>query len=312
MFPYPEKGGTYEFFPSLTEAAAYCYEKKERLKNDAEQKRKLLSAASAYEKKQQKKLAIALEKQRAAENLEDDRVCGELITANIYRLKKGDERATLYDYYADRERAIALDKNLSPSENAQRYFKKYNKQKKTLEAVRPQIEEANAELEYAKALASEIGLAESDADFAEIARELRDAGILRSDAPAKKRTEELPSRERVYEIGGFTVRAGRNNLQNDRVTGRAKPEHLWLHVKNYHGCHVIIEGTGRYPDEVVRAAAEIAAYYSDGRTGDKIPVDYCRKKFVKKPPKAKSGQVFYTDFKTAFVTPHAHGELSKD
>ena len=275
-----------------------------------EKRRKLLSVVSAQEKKLSRKLAGVLQDLKSAENAEQNRVFGELITSNIYRIKKGDENAVVFDYYTQEERTIALDKNKSPSSNAQAYYKKYNKQKKTVETLSPIAENVQRELEYLSTLKSQIELAETDQDFDAVYEDLVASKllVLPQDKKGKKIAPER-SQERVFTVDGYLIRAGRNNVQNDRITARAKPEFLWLHTKNYHGCHVIIEGNGNYPDRVIEVAAEIAAYYSKGRGGDKIPVDYCLKKYVKKPPQAAAGQVFYTDFRTAYVTPNAHEEL---
>jgi predicted ribosome quality control (RQC) complex YloA/Tae2 family protein len=115
---------------------------------------------------------------------------------------------------------------------------------------------------------------------------------------------ETPFREYLFD--GFRVLVGRNNLQNDRLVRGANANDLWLHTQKYHSSHVIIERNGReIPDSVLGKAAEVCAYYSDGRDADKIPVDYCEKRFVKKPSKSKAGFVVYTDYKTVFVKPNA-------
>ena len=127
------------------------------------------------------------------------------------------------------------------------------------------------------------------------------------DIPSAKKTAEIPFRE--FSHGGFTILVGRNNLQNDRLLRTASPNDIWLHTQKYHSSHVLIVTDGRaVPDEVIKFAAEVCAYYSDGRAGDKIPVDYCEKRFVKKPSKSNAGFVVYTDYKTALATPNAHTE----
>ena len=121
--------------------------------------------------------------------------------------------------------------------------------------------------------------------------------------------KELPIPFREFEYMGVKIYAGRNNLQNDRLLREADPDHLWLHTQKYHSSHVIIETQGgQVRDETLLFAAELCAYYSDGRESDKIPVDYCKRKFVKKPNKSKAGCVIYTDYKTLLVKPNAHRE----
>ena len=135
--------------------------------------------------------------------------------------------------------------------------------------------------------------------------ELIEMGLLRAPklrAGVKRKDEPVPFREFTH--GGMKIYAGRNNLQNDRLLRSASPEDLWLHTQKYHSSHVIIATDGkRVSDETLEVAAQICAYYSDGRDGDKIPVDYCKRKYVKKPNKSKAGFVVYTDYKTVLVTP---------
>ena len=151
-------------------------------------------------------------------------------------------------------------------------------------------------------------MAESELDFKEIETELIDSGLLRAPkarAGGKKKEQPLPFRE--YEHNGFKILLGRNNLQNDRLLKFASGEDIWLHTQKYHSSHAIIVVDGRQVcDETILFAAELCAYFSDGRDGDKIPVDYCKRKFVKKPSKSKAGFVVYTDYKTLLVTPNSH------
>ena len=175
----------------------------------------------------------------------------------------------------------------------------------------PQKEETEKELAYLKSVLYEINSAEKISDFADVEDELMENGIIPQPKFRKKDTKESPYRG--YVIDGYVVKCGKNNVQNDRLTGRAFKDDLWLHTKGYHSSHVIIETKGEtIPDKVIEIAAEICAYYSDGQGGTKIPVDYTFKKFVKKPPKAKSGSVIYTDYKTVLVEPNRHVEYLRN
>ena len=145
-------------------------------------------------------------------------------------------------------------------------------------------------------------------DLKEIETERTEMRLLR--APKERiggKKKEVPIPFREYEHNGMKIYAGRNNLQNDRLLRAAAPEDVWLHTQKYHSSHVIIATEGRQVrDETLLFAAEICAYYSDGRDGDKIPVDYCKRKYVKKPSKSKAGFVTYTDYKTVLVKPDPH------
>lgn len=307
LSPYRSLSGEYRFFPTLLEAEGWFYGRKEELKRFAERKQRVLHLVAHAEKKLMKRLSVIADKEFDCRDMEEERVKGELLTANGYRVPKGAERVELENYYdpACRPLAIRLDKNLTANENAQAYFKRYQKKKRTLAAVLPQREEVEAERRYLSTVRAEAELAERAEEFAALEAELAENGYLRLSGKAdrgKKRTKEPECR--VYLIGGFTVKAGKNNLSNDFVTSNARSGDLWLHTKGYHSAHVVIErGSGDFPEEVILRAAQICAYYSEGRNGSKIQVDYTLKKHVKKPPKAKSGFVFYTDFKTIIADP---------
>ena len=296
-----------ERYPSVLAAADAYYTERETRKDFAEKKRKLESLLLSRKKKEEKKLALLLERERSCESMERDRVFGELITANIYAIPKGADGCEVVNYYDENAAAvrIPLDRQLSPAQNAQRYFKKYNKQKRTLAAVAPQKEEARADLDYTESMLSALARAENALDLTEMEEELRAAGLL---PPLRKKGKAAPAVPfRTFVFGKFRVFAGRNNVQNDRLLREAAPDDVWLHTQKYHSAHVLIRTEGRkLPDEVLLAAAEICACFSDGKAGDKIPVDYCERRFVKKPPRSRAGFVTYTDFKTVLVTPKRH------
>ena len=310
FFAFPVDGGVP--FPTLFEAEDEFYTSRETSKSFELSKRKLENTVRALKKKQTKKLQETLERLAQADKADEYREKGELLTANLYRIEKGASSVTLENWYAEEggEVKISLDPTLSPSQNAQRYFKTYNKYKRAKEILTPMLKEEEAELSYTDSLLSTVALAENETDLKEITQELTEIGLLRAQKTrvGKKKEEPVPFRE--YAFQGFTVFAGRNNLQNDRLLRFASPDDIWLHTQKYHSSHVIIVADGRQVrDEIIKFASEICAYYSDGREGDKIPVDYCKRKFVKKPNKSKAGFVVYTDYKTALATPNPHKEF---
>ena len=154
-------------------------------------------------------------------------------------------------------------------------------------------------------------MAENVCDLAEIKEELINARIISEKNIVRRRTTE-PTLGRVYDVYGFTVRVGRNNAENDKIAFSAKPDDIWLHAKNFHSSHVVIETRGTEPREkTLIAAAEICAYYSGGRSGGKTEIVYTRRKFLKKPRGAKLGFCTYTDFKSVTVMPEKHAEFLK-
>ena len=227
-------------------------------------------------------------------------------------MKKGDRKIEVQNWYDEQGGVvqIALDETLTPAQNAQRYFKTYNKQKRAKEILTPMYENEQRELAYLESIFTAVALAETQDDLTEITAELISLGAIkapqsRQNKKGVKAQAEIPFRE--YLCDGHRIYVGRNNLQNDRLLRFASPEDIWLHTQKYHSSHVIIVADGRQVrDETLLFAAEICAYYSDGQNGDKIPVDYCKRKFVKKPSKSKAGFVVYTDYKTMLVSPTAH------
>ena len=298
--------------PSLNKAEDEFFTAKESKKGFDDKKRKLENSVRALKKKQTKKLQETLERLKDAEKAEEYRIKGELLTANLYRVERGMTSIELDDWYSETggKVKISLDETLSPSKNAQRYFKTYNKYKRAKEILTPMLEKEEREIEYTDSVLSAILTSESAVDFKEIETELIEMGLLRAPkerAGGKRKEAPIPFRE--YEFDGVKIYAGRNNVQNDRLLKAADGEYLWLHTQKYHSSHVIIAlDRGQVRDEIILFAAEICAYYSDGRDGDKIPVDYCKRKFVKKPKGGKAGFVTYTDYKTVLVKPNKHKE----
>ncbi len=308
FFAFLVDGGTE--MPSLNKAEDEYFTRRENKKGFEDKKRKLENTVRGLRKKQAKKLQETVERLNEAKKAEEFRIKGELLTANLYKIEKGANSVVLENWYSpDCERIkIELDNTLSPAKNAQRYFKTYNKHKRAKEILTPMLEKENQELAYTDSILSSIASAENAEDLKEIETELISLGLLRAPKErvgGKKKEVEIPFRE--YEHNGTKIYVGRNNVQNDRLLRLSSPDDIWLHAQKYHSSHVIIATQGgQVRDETILFAAELCAYYSSGRDGDKIPVDYCKRKFVKKPNKSKAGFVVYTDYKTVLVTPNAH------
>ncbi len=282
-------------YPTLSEAQTAFYRKRRAVKRVDGERRRLSSVLNTAIKKHEKRLGQIAGKERECEDCEALRRRGELLTANLWRAERGVRGCELEDWETGEKVKISLDPRLSPAENAQGFFKRYRKQKRTLEALAPQKREAEEELDYLRSLLAFVLSAETAEDLASAAEEMEGAGMLKKD-PVPRKKAEIPYRS--YEKEGFRILAGRNNLQNDRLLRAASPEDLWLHVRERHSCHAIVKTNGKEPPEgVLRFAAAVCAKYSDGK-GDVVPVDCTRVKYVKKPPKAKAGFVTYTNFMT--------------
>ena len=235
------------------------------------------------------------------------RIHGELITANLYRMERGQTKLVAENYYDPelREIEISLSPLLSPQQNAAKYFKDYNKAKNAEIYLTEQIEKGRTELTYLESILEELSRAETEKDLSEIRQELIAGGYIR-DMDRKKRMKTKPSSPMEFTAAsGLRIRVGRNNSQNDLLTLKsAFKSDYWFHVQKIHGSHVILSCEGKPPDEdSIREAAELAAYYSQAREGQNVPVDYCPVKQVKKPAGAKPGMVIYEHYNTVYVTP---------
>lgn len=233
---------------------------------------------------------------------------GELLTSNIYMLKKGMDKFTTTNFYDEAcpEITIELDVNRTPSENAQLYFKKYNKQKRTFDALQVQIAQNDSELDYLEGVMSAVFSSSDEADINEIRDELAEQGFAKRRKQAKGGQKPKKTFPLLFKSSdGFDIYVGKNNKQNDELTLRfAMSDDIWLHTKDIPGSHVIIRLNGRSVSETaVEEAANLAAFYSKAKNGSNVPVDYTPRKNVKKPSGAKPGFVIYEKNKTVYVTP---------
>ena len=236
------------------------------------------------------------------------RLYGELITANLYQLKRGAGSIKLPNYYEENcpEVEIPLDNRLSPQENAARYFKQYNKAKTAERVLTEQIQKGREELRYLESVWQELQQCEGEQDFNDVRAELSAGGYLRRGGGKKQAGFQRPTKPREFHsTTGFQILVGRNNMQNDKLTGKtAQKWDLWFHTRHIHGSHVILCTRGEKPDaQSIREAACLAAYYSQGRGGKKIAVDYTMVKFVKKPAGCHPGMVVYDHQQTVYADP---------
>lgn len=253
--------------------------------------------------------AAALQEAEAADTY---RIFGELLTANLYQVEKGMNKIIVPNFYDPNqgEVAIQLDPRLSPSGNAQEYFRRYNKAKKTKVAGLYQYNRTVEEEKYLEQVQATLDMATSVTDMLEIQKELAEEGYIRAPKKEKKEKEKRTSTPKSKPLqfrsqDGLEILVGRNNRQNDYVTFKlGRSEDIWLHVKDMPGSHVIVKGQGRdIPESTLMEAALIAAYYSKARTGQNVPVDYTLRKYVRKPKGAKPGMVIYDHHSTLFVSP---------
>ena len=254
----------------------------------------------------QRKLAIQLEELSSAEQMEEYRRRGEALNANLYRLKKGMTEAVLPDWNDPEGGTIPvpLDIKLTPSQNAQKYFKKYQKARSAREIAAQQRDKTVAEMDYLEGMLLDVDKCVGESELEEIRQELVRTGYMKK-TTTRRQQRQLPQSKpyRYLSDDGIPILVGKNAAQNDRITLNAKPEEMWLHAKDMPGSHVIICREGDIPLATMKQAAMLAAWYSKGQRSSTVPVDYTLKKYVKKPAGAAPGKVIYTHQKTAYITP---------
>lgn len=306
-FPYGVVKGETQSFPDIISAYDALYSSADReLRNKARLKA-LATAIKHLRARTEKNIAIDKERLAECRDMDKWRIMGELIVANIYKIKKGDKTLKCLDYYTGEEREIPLDERLSPSRNSAAYYNRYNKLKRTEEFTVKKLADDENLLNYIESLEEELRSLPYDSPSSAIEEELERLGAMKRKSRGGKVRKEKAEPPYEYSVDGFTVLAGKNNLQNDELTFRvASSSDVWLHLKNRHGAHVVILAEGRsVPEKVLGIAAEIAA----ASAGASAEVDYTLRRFVKRRPNGHPGQVIYTDFKTIVAKPDAHTEL---
>jgi predicted ribosome quality control (RQC) complex YloA/Tae2 family protein len=256
-----------------------------------------------------KKIQKQKEELLTAKNADKYKLYGELILANMHRITKGMKKIEVENYYEPDLHLIniPLDIRLSPSENSQKYFKKYNKFKNAFKKITVQIKETNEEINYLENVLISLENTDDLSNVEDIKQELIEQNIVKKKQKNKNKLQSQESKpHKYYSSDGFVIQAGKNNKQNDRLTLKISSKNdIWLHTKDIPGSHIIIQTEGKkVPDSTIFEAAEIAAYHSKGRHSSNVPVDYTYVKNVKKPSGAKPGMVIYDNFKTVFVTPN--------
>lgn len=256
--------------------------------------------------KNEKKIAKLKETLHEANKAQEFQLYGELLTANLYAVKKGQTEIEVVNYYDEHGATvrIPLDPLKTPSENAQRYFTKYQKAKNAIEIVKEQIDKAIEEIRYFDALIQQLETA-SPKDIAEIRDELIEEGYIRNRQKKQlKKQNQKPALDYYLASDGTEIIIGKNNKQNDYLTNRlAARDEIWLHTKDIPGSHVVIRS--KEPTEkTIQEAAVLAAFFSKARNSSSVPVDFTRVRHVKKPAGAKPGFVIYDNQQTVYVTPN--------
>lgn len=296
-----------ERYDSFSELLDAFYEARERQERARQRGADLIRTAATARDRLRRKLALQEKDYAATQNRDELRICGDLITSNLYRMERGQSKLTCENFYDESCASITiqLDPLLTPQQNAAKYYKRYTKAKTAEKYLREQMDIARRDLEYLESVLEEIEHAETEQDFTDIRSELKEAGFLRKQGKGKKELKRVAKPREFRTASGFRVLVGRNNRQNDKLTLKdADHRDIWLHTQKIHGSHVIL-CTGGQPvdDDTIVEAAKLAAYYSRARESGNVPVDYTPVKNVKKPAGARPGMVVYSTCRTVNVTP---------
>ena len=266
-----------------------------------EQLQKLVTAEAA---KLSRKLNALQEDLLHAEDAESQRMLADTIMANLYQLHKGQSSAEMVNIYDGNTVTIKLNPILSPSDNAQAYYKKYNKYKRAQSELRQQIEATESMLTYLASLDASLLTATTKNEIEEIRQEMVTAGLIREIGKKKKTALQKSQPLHLKLREGVDLYIGKNNKQNDYVTFTVGgPRDLWLHTKDIPGSHVIMKATSPTAEDIA-LAVELAAYFSKARSGSNVPVDCVERRYVKKPAGAKPGFVIFTNQRTYYATPN--------
>ena len=292
-------------FQTLSQCLAYYFDNKAS-SNRARQKSHDLvkSVTTTLDKLYLKKQRLS-EDLLKAENSEDLRLYGELLTANMHLIKPGDKSVEVVNYYDNSTVKIPLDERHTPAKNAQQYFKRYGKAKTAVKEKQIQLEEVDDDIKYLESVLSYLNNTDSIEEIEALRTELIETGYIRRRKTTFKEKKYKPQPHRYETTDGFTVLVGRNNKENDYLTLKtASKADIWFHTKDIPGSHVIVQTDGKELSESdIFEAAAIAAYHSKGRTSENVPVDYVAVRYVKKPAGAKPGMVIFTNNKTVWVNP---------
>ena len=255
-----------------------------------------------------RKMAIQEKELEATYDRERLRQLGDILTANLHRIVKGQTKVEAEDFYDETMAVIEIPISplLSPQQNAVKYYKDYTRMKNAQKELTRQLELGETERSYLQSVLEELDRAQTDAELEEIKRELQEGGYVKADSGKKRMKQSKLAPMRFESTDGYPIYVGRNNHQNDELTFKlARKDDIWCHASKVHGSHVIISCGGTTPpDNTVTQAAQLAAYYSESKGGQNIPVDVTPVKQVKKTPGGKPGMVIYHTYRTVIANPY--------
>lgn len=302
-FPYSSLAGDRKDYRTLSQLLDRFYDQKAERDRTHQLASDLFSLVNNELKKNSKKLDKIIKEQEESQAADSYRVKGEVLTAYLHKVQQGMSSIKLDNFYEEGQIEIDLDPQKSPADNAQAYFSRYQKMKTRQKKLKQQIQSTRQEMDYLESVLAQLDVVSQD-DIEEVRDELRSQGYLKAQTKKKKGKKQKKSKPFHFKASdGTDILVGRNNTQNDELTGRiANKNDWWLHTQNIPGSHVIVRSANP-SDQTLEEAAMLAAYYSKYRESASVPVDTVQVKYVNKPNGAKPGFVTYEGQTTYFVTP---------
>lgn len=306
--PYLSINKPFSSFNSLSDAIDLCVTEKDTQSRIKAKSKRFLSLIKNAINRTEKKLGANLDKLKDCEKADELRIKGEILTAYLYQVQKGVSTVSLPNFYDENcsNIDISLDATKSPSQNAQNYFRRYTKLKRTKDTVIKMVAENRETLNYLQSILYDVENCKIESDLKDIEQNLLSTGLITKQKNTKIKNPK-PGKPTKYVFEGIEIFVGRNNVQNEALTfDSALKTDTWFHVKDYHGSHVIVRSGKELSENVIQFAGELASFYSSAKNSDKVDVDYTKIKNVKRSPQKRAGLVTYTDYSTVCVKPNEH------
>ena len=296
-------------FASMSQVLELYYAQKDRITRIRQKSADLRRIVQTALERNRKKFDLQSRQMKDTEKMDKYKVYGELINTYGYNLEEGCKSFTALNYYTNQEISIPLDPTMTPQENAKKYFDRYNKLKRTAQALEEQLKETEEEIRHLESISTALDIALLESDLSQIKDELTEYGYIKKHTGGKKKALAKSKPLHYVSSDGYDMYVGKNNYQNEELTFKfATGNDWWFHAKKMPGSHVIVKsGSEELPDATFEEAGRLAAYYSSGRTAPKVEIDYIQKKHVKKPGGAKPGFVVYYTNYSLMIEPDISG-----
>ena len=296
-------------FASMSQVLELYYAQKDRITRIRQKSADLRRIVQTALERNRKKFDLQSRQMNDTEKMDKYKVYGELINTYGYNLEEGCKSFTALNYYTNQEISIPLDPTMTPQENAKKYFDRYNKLKRTAQALEEQLKETEEEIRHLESISTALDIALLESDLSQIKDELTEYGYIKKHTGVKKKALAKLKPLHYVSSDGYDMYVGKNNYQNEELTFKfATGNDWWFHAKKMPGSHVIVKsGSEELPDATFEEAGRLAAYYSSGRTAPKVEIDYIQKKHVKKPGGAKPGFVVYYTNYSLMIEPDISG-----